>query len=147
MFSRLWARWKIIARKIGDVQSRLLLCGFYFVILAPFGVAVRMLSDRLRLRRQGVSHWLPIERKAAALWGPCEEAVLMHILGLSCFFHDASAVLLRDGEVIAAAEEERFSRKKHDYNFPSRAIQFCLAQGGIRARRLSTMWRSSKSPL
>jgi predicted NodU family carbamoyl transferase len=48
------------------------------------------------------------------------------------FFHDASAVLLRDGEVIAAAEEERFSRKKHDYNFPNQAIQFCLAQGGIR---------------
>jgi carbamoyltransferase len=56
----------------------------------------------------------------------------MDILGVSCFFHDASAVLLRDGEVIAAAEEERFSRKKHDYNFPSRAIQFCLEQGGIR---------------
>src|SRR5262245_26808539 len=60
----------------------------------------------------------------------------MDILGLSCFFHDASAVLLRDGEVIAAAEEERFSRKKHDYDFPSRAIQFCLAQGGIRAEDL-----------
>jgi carbamoyltransferase len=60
----------------------------------------------------------------------------MYILGLSCFFHDASAVLLRDGEVIAAAEEERFSRKKHDYNFPNRAIQFCLAQGGIRNEEL-----------
>jgi len=55
----------------------------------------------------------------------------MDILGISCFFHDASAVLLRDGMVIAAAEEERFTRKKHDYSFPTHAIQFCLEKGGI----------------
>src|SRR5919199_895051 len=55
----------------------------------------------------------------------------MNILGISCFFHDASAVLLRDGVVIAAAEEERFSRKKHDYSFPEHAIAFCLRQGGM----------------
>jgi len=60
----------------------------------------------------------------------------MDILGISCFFHDASAVLLRDGEVVAAAEEERFTRKKHDYSFPLQAIQFCLAQGGTRAEDL-----------
>ena len=60
----------------------------------------------------------------------------MDILGISCFFHDASAVLLRDGQVIAAAEEERFTRKKHDYNFPSHAIRFCLQQGGIQAEDL-----------
>src|SRR3989304_10519505 len=64
------------------------------------------------------------------------EAILMDILGISCFFHDASAVLLRDGQVIAAAEEERFTRKKHDYNFPSHAIRFCLQQGGIQAEDL-----------
>jgi carbamoyltransferase len=55
----------------------------------------------------------------------------MHILGISCFYHDAAAVLLRDGQLIAAAEEERFSRKKHDFGFPVHAIQFCLEQGGI----------------
>jgi carbamoyltransferase len=60
----------------------------------------------------------------------------MHILGISCFFHDAAAVLLRDGEVIAAAEEERFTRKKHDYNFPSQAVQFCLERGGIPSQDL-----------
>src|SRR3954466_9960366 len=59
------------------------------------------------------------------------QAVLMHILGLSCYFHDASAVILRDGQLVAAAEEERFSRVKHDYGFPSRAIQFCLDEAGI----------------
>jgi carbamoyltransferase len=56
----------------------------------------------------------------------------MDILGISCFFHDAAAALLRDGQLIAAAEEERFTRKKHDYEFPQRAIEFCLRAGGIR---------------
>ena len=60
----------------------------------------------------------------------------MDILGLSCFFHDAAAVLLRDGVIVAAAEEERFSRKKHDYEFPAHAIEFCLQRGGIRGADL-----------
>ena len=55
----------------------------------------------------------------------------MHILGLSCYFHDAAAALLTDGRLIAAAEEERFSRIKHDFGFPERAIRFCLERGGI----------------
>jgi len=58
------------------------------------------------------------------------------ILGISCYFHDAAAALLRDGVLVAAAEEERFSRVKHDYGFPSRAIAFCLEQGGISGRDL-----------
>src|SRR4051812_45051584 len=55
----------------------------------------------------------------------------MHILGLSFGFHDASAALLRDATVVAAAAEERFTRRKHDASLPLRAIEFCLAQGGI----------------
>jgi carbamoyltransferase len=58
------------------------------------------------------------------------------ILGISCYYHDAAAVLLRDGQVIAAAEEERFSRKKHDYSFPKLAIKFCLEQAGIQGQDL-----------
>jgi carbamoyltransferase len=54
-----------------------------------------------------------------------------YILGLSFDYHDAAAALVRDGEVIAAAEEERFSRHKHDRGFPRRAISFCLRRGGI----------------
>jgi len=54
-----------------------------------------------------------------------------YILGLNYIGHDASASLLRDGEILASAMEERFSRVKHDRNFPMRAIQFCLRQGGI----------------
>ena len=55
----------------------------------------------------------------------------MNILGISCYYHDAAAVLLRDGQLVAASEEERFSRIKHDYGFPKMAIQYCLEAGGI----------------
>ncbi len=60
----------------------------------------------------------------------------MQILGISCYYHDAAAVLLRDGQLIAAAEEERFSRIKHDYGFPHQAIRFCLETGGIQGSDL-----------
>ena len=53
------------------------------------------------------------------------------ILGISAYYHDSAAVLLRDGEIVAAASEERFSRKKGDPDFPSRAVEFCLREGGI----------------
>ncbi len=56
----------------------------------------------------------------------------MNILGLSCFYHDSAACLVRDGEIIAAAQEERFSRKKHDPRFPRNAARYCLEEGGIR---------------
>ncbi len=55
----------------------------------------------------------------------------MNILGISCYFHDAAAALIKDGILVAAAEEERFSRIKHDYEFPENAIEFCLKTGGI----------------
>ena len=60
----------------------------------------------------------------------------MYILGISCFYHDAAAALLKDGLLIAASEEERFSRKKHDYEFPVNAINFCLETAGIKAADL-----------
>ena len=50
----------------------------------------------------------------------------MYILGISCFYHDASAALLKDGKIVAAAQEERFTRKKHDISFPINAINYCL---------------------
>jgi carbamoyltransferase len=55
----------------------------------------------------------------------------MYILGISAFYHDSAACILKDGEIIAAAQEERFTRKKHDYHFPRQAIQFCLQRAGI----------------
>ena len=60
----------------------------------------------------------------------------MRILGISCYFHDASAALFENGLLVAAAEEERFSRKKHDFGFPHRAIQFCLNQSKITGKEI-----------
>jgi carbamoyltransferase len=60
----------------------------------------------------------------------------MNILGISCFFHDAAAALVQDGIVTAAAEEERFSRVKHDPGFPLQAIEFCLRTGKLRGEDL-----------
>jgi carbamoyltransferase len=58
----------------------------------------------------------------------------MYILGISAFYHDSAACLLKDGEIIAAAQEERFTRKKHDAGFPTHAIQYCLKEAGIAAK-------------
>ena len=55
----------------------------------------------------------------------------MYVLGLSCFYHDSSAALLKDGVIVAAAEEERFTRKKHDNSFPINAIKYCLKNQNI----------------
>jgi carbamoyltransferase len=55
----------------------------------------------------------------------------MYILGISAFYHDSAACLLRDGEIVAAAQEERFTRKKHDHRFPVNAAKFCVEQAGI----------------
>src|ERR1700757_512082 len=60
----------------------------------------------------------------------------MHILGVSCYYHDAAAALLHDGMLVAAAEEERFSRVKHDFGFPKNAIRFCLKQAEIEGKDL-----------
>ena len=56
----------------------------------------------------------------------------MQILGISAFYHDSAAALVRDGDIVAAAQEERFTRKKHDSRFPAHAVEFCLAQAGTR---------------
>jgi carbamoyltransferase len=60
----------------------------------------------------------------------------MNILGLSAFYHDSAAALVRDGEVVAAAQEERFSRKRHDSDFPAQAVDYCLAAAGITVKDL-----------
>jgi carbamoyltransferase len=55
----------------------------------------------------------------------------MRIIGISAFYHDSAAALVVDGKIVAAAQEERFTRKKHDSRFPQHALGYCLDEGGI----------------
>ena len=63
----------------------------------------------------------------------------MYILGISAYYHDSAACLLKDGEIIAAAQEERFTRKKHDANFPRQAIKYCLKEANIIASQIDNI--------
>ncbi|MBS1258282.1 MAG: Decarbamoylnovobiocin carbamoyltransferase [Candidatus Scalindua arabica] len=69
----------------------------------------------------------------------------MNILGISAFYHDSAACLVRDGEIIAAAQEERFTRKKHDFNFPTNAVEYCLKEAVISAEELDYVGFYDKS--
>lgn len=62
---------------------------------------------------------------------------MTYILGISAYYHDSAAALIKDGEILSAAEEERFTRKKHDGGFPSKAIDFCLKEAGIQLQEIS----------
>ena len=63
----------------------------------------------------------------------------MRILGISAFYHDSAAAILVDGEIVAAAQEERFTRKKHDPAFPSKAVQYCLEEAGIELNQIDAI--------
>ena len=63
----------------------------------------------------------------------------MYILGISAFYHDSAACLIRKDEIIAAAQEERFTRIKHDAGFPSNAIQYCIKEANIKASDISNV--------
>ncbi len=71
----------------------------------------------------------------------------MYILGISCYYHDSAAAILKDGKVIAAVEEERFSRKKFDDSFPKMAIDWCLKEAGIIPQQISLVTFYDKSIL
>lgn len=61
----------------------------------------------------------------------------IYILGISCFYHDSAAALIKDGQLVAAGQEERFTRKKHDDSFPSKAMEYCLQEAGIASAEIS----------
>src|SRR5438046_3752586 len=69
--------------------------------------------------------------------GSRQPTYMTSILGISAFYHDSAAALVVDGEIVAAAQEERFTRKKHDPGFPAHAITYCLKEGGIEPEKLS----------
>ena len=69
----------------------------------------------------------------------------MNILGISAFYHDSAACLVQDGTIVAAAQEERFTRKKHDHRFPQRAVEYCLEAGGVTADLIHAAFDLSSS--
>ncbi len=60
----------------------------------------------------------------------------MNILGISAFYHDSASCLVQDGKIISAAQEERFTRKKHDFSFPKNAARYCLQESELQGRDL-----------
>jgi len=64
---------------------------------------------------------------------------LITVLGISAYYHDSGAVLIQDGEIVAAAQEERFTRKKHDPSFPTKAIQYVLNEVGLKVSELDSI--------
>ena len=71
----------------------------------------------------------------------------MYILGISCYYHDSAACIIKDGQVLAAVEEERFSRKKFDNGFPKMAIDYCMGEAGITGNELACVAFYDKSVL
>ena len=63
----------------------------------------------------------------------------MYILGISAFYHDSAACIIKEGEIVAAAQEERFTRKKHDSGFPKHAIEYCLSEANITANEIDNV--------
>ena len=70
----------------------------------------------------------------------------MNILGISCYYHDAAAALLQDGQLVAAAEEERFTRIKHDFDFPKQAIAVLPGERRHQGPAISITSSSTRSP-
>ena len=60
----------------------------------------------------------------------------LSILGISAFYHDSAAAVVKDGQIVAAAQEERFTRIKHDHNFPKHAVDYCLQEAGLTPEQL-----------
>src|SRR5207253_3609752 len=85
--------------------------------------------SRARSRRSSIRSSEAIPEHAAA--SQRGAAVPTRILGVSAYYHDSAACLVSDGEIVAAAQEERFTRKKHDANFPTHAMRYCLREGNI----------------
>ncbi|MCP4933647.1 MAG: hypothetical protein GY927_05440, partial [bacterium] len=109
---------------------------------SPYGnrLMAKLLVDEIRQHRWlseggGENGRYPISSNGSGSQSDADR----YILGISCFYHNSAACLLKNGRILAAAEEERFSRIKHDRNFPHRAINYCLEEAGIQQNALDAI--------
>lgn len=130
VFARSWQSWLRLGRWLGDQVARIALTVSYFTVALPFGLLVSLTQDPLDLRSRR-ANWRERRPDEPSL-ERARRLFKVNMLGVSCDYHDAAAALVQDGLLVAAAEEERFTRRKHDASFPNRAIQFCLRQAGLR---------------
>lgn len=89
----------------------------------------KTLKDRLGLKRRSSQVCKHLSRAKNRVY----------VMGISCFYHDSAACLIADGEIVAAAQEERFTRVKHDKSFPGQAVNYCLEEGGISSDQLEAV--------
>ncbi len=144
--SRAYARWTAFFQGIGQVWTAVLLAIVY--IFSGRARRPGHAPHRPRPARPAApprAHFLARARAEPARPRAIRPApVLMaspstYVLGISCFYHDSAAALLKDGVVIAAGQEERFSRKRHDSDFPAKAIQYVLHEAGILPEELDAV--------
>ena len=151
---RLYEGWLVIAGHFGEVQT-LMHPGHRLRIRDRTGrrcsssardlLHKRALRGRrIRLERGRHRPGPDLERARAPVLNDARETA-MNILGISCFYHDSAAALLRDGDLVAAAHEERFTRKRHDPDLPKQAVEYCLAEAGHRRSTTSTTSSSTTS--
>jgi len=127
--------WLSFTRLLGKINSFLLLTLFYFFIIGPIALIRKVI---LRFKKKEVeSYWIDCEKNGESKNLRVRVKSPLYILGISCFYHDAAACLLKDGQIVAAAQEERFTRNKHDDNFPSNAIDYCLKEESISVKEIS----------
>ena len=141
--SAAYRKWTAAFVVIGSVWTAIILSIVYFT----FGVARGDRHEAAAARIPWTAGWTRSRR----FWrihepnplgprrGPPPVLMPTHVLGLSCFYHDSAAALLRDGEVVAACQEERLSRKRHDSGFPSRAVKYVLKEAGIGPEQLDAV--------
>src|SRR5262249_4798990 len=113
--------------------------GVTYVPAGQAALARALAGEETYLANDG--HWSPhgcdvVARELTTALGLTRRGPVTAILGLSAFYHASAAALVIDGEVIAAAQEERFSRKKHDERFPTHAVAYCLRQAKLTPEQL-----------
>ena len=134
------------SRGIGSVWTAVLLSVVYLVSVGPIGLGDAALRQgparpgaHARAQLLARARAQPARPRARRPPPVLMSATPTYVLGLSCFYHDSAAALLKDGVVIAAGQEERFSRKRHDSGFPHLAIQYVLHEAGIKAEELDAV--------